>query len=533
MDLAIQQKTLIELLVDGRTLLKQKYIKQVSIIFQYITKHFPRDYETWLFASEFAFTLKDREQALIFIDKALSLSPNSNEALLLKAQIFISLHEIVDAKAIIQRLCKYQGDNHVFINNLAKVLIELGFINEAIYFYNKAITLKPNFSGYHYNLASTLRMNGDSNAALEALEKTIHLNGSDYEAMQMRSSLMKQTASKNNITHLESVLTSDINNQQGKVFVLYALAKEYEDIGNFEQSFKYLNEGAALRKKQTSYQIDIDINAMTEIRKAFPTSLFNSINLKDDEHSNKAIFILGLPRTGSTLVERILSSHNAVYAAGELDNFSNITLSALNHHARKESLSPKDLFQVTSNIDFTLLGKAYYESVEEWHGTSERFIDKHPMNSQYIGYIHKALPKAKIIHVKRHPIDTCYAIYKNLFANAYPFSYCLDEIASFYIAHHQLMLHWYKTIPEAIYTICYEDLVSDLAGEAKKLIRYCDLEWQEQCLQFHQNNKHSTTASASQVREKVYSTSVNQWKNYEKQLQPLIKRLTAAGIVID
>ena len=186
----------------------------------------------------------------------------------------------------------------------------------------------------------------------------------------------------------------------------------------------------------------------------------------------------------------------------------------------------------SAKLDFEQLGTTYLQSTRPFTGHTPRFIDKMPLNFLYVGLIHLALPKAKIINLQRYPMDTCYAVYKQLFVDAYPFSYDLKELAKYYAAYHHLMEHWNTVLPGVIHTIKYEDVVSDLEKETRRLLEYCGLEWQAQCLQFHENKEASTTASTAQIRMPVYQSSVGKWRNYREQLQPVVDILEQAGIPI-
>jgi hypothetical protein len=187
---------------------------------------------------------------------------------------------------------------------------------------------------------------------------------------------------------------------------------------------------------------------------------------------------------------------------------------------------------LTASLDFRQLGVAYLESSRPGTGHTAHFVDKLPLNFMYAGLIHLALPGARIVHVQRHPMDTCYAIYKTLFRDAYPFSYKLQELGEYYLAYRQLMAHWQQVMPGVIHTVRYEDLVADIESETGQLLEHCGLPFQEQCLRFHENDSASTTASAAQVRTALYSSSVGMWRQYEQQLQPLVDQLTASGIEI-
>ena len=185
-------------------------------------------------------------------------------------------------------------------------------------------------------------------------------------------------------------------------------------------------------------------------------------------------------------------------------------------------------------MDFSRLGRNYIAAARQaTDSTSPHFIDKLPLNFLYCGLIHRALPNAKIIHMVRNPLDTCYAVYKTLFGQAYPFSYDLDELANYYIAYRKLMTHWQKVIPGVIIDIAYEDVVADFEQQARRLIDNCGLDWEPECLEFHKSKAVSTTASAVQIRQPVYTSSIQKWRYYERQLAPLKARLVAAGLVTD
>jgi len=184
----------------------------------------------------------------------------------------------------------------------------------------------------------------------------------------------------------------------------------------------------------------------------------------------------------------------------------------------------------SSQIDYRQLGQNYVQSTRPLTGHTPRFIDKLPFNYLYAGLIHRALPEARIISLKRHPMDSCYSMYKQLFRDAYPFSYSLQDLADYYIAYHRLMAHWESVIPGVIHTVEYENLVCDTDGESRRALEHCGLNWEDQCLDFHKSAAASTTASATQVRQKVYTSSVAKWRAYETELMPLMRKLEESGI---
>ena len=239
-----------------------------------------------------------------------------------------------------------------------------------------------------------------------------------------------------------------------------------------------------------------------------------------------------MPRTGTTLVERILGSHSQVMAAGELSNFGLELMRLVNKIKTEAMRSRLDFVSASSQVDFHELGESYLRSTAPLRDGRAHFVDKLPFNFLYAGLIHLALPNAKIVSVERHPMDTCFAVYKQLFKDAYPYSYDLDELGRYFVAYRRLMEHWHRVMPGCIHTVIYERLVADLEGESHRLLQYCELPWEEQCLHFHKNPGASTTASALQVRRPIYDTSVGKWRSFDAQLRPLRDRLVGAGIAI-
>jgi hypothetical protein len=275
------------------------------------------------------------------------------------------------------------------------------------------------------------------------------------------------------------------------------------------------------------YDGERDLATMAAIRRTFGAEVFASAAAGCE--TREPVFVLGMPRTGTTLVERILASHTDVFAAGELNNFAMQLMTALRALSAEKKLTRDELVEVSAQLDFARLGESYLASSRPLTGHTAHFIDKMPLNFLYVGLIHLALPNAKIINLQRDPMDTCYAIYKQLFVDAYPFSYDLEELANYYVSYRQLMEHWNVVLPGVVHTVHYEALVADLEKESRRLLEYCGLDWQPRCLQFHENREASTTASSAQIRRPIYTSSVGKWRNYGAQLQPVAAILEQAG----
>jgi tetratricopeptide (TPR) repeat protein len=436
-----------------------------------------------------------------------------------------------EALKIIDRSIEREPRNAKHVIHRAQCLLALKRLPEALAAYDAAAALSPDDARILFNRAAVRRYLGQLAQAEADYDRVIVLKPDDYEAYLNRADLRVQNAERNHVVELELLLTRGLHDAQGEVFVRYALAKEYEDLKNYPQSFAHLKRGAELRRKQLRYDVSVDVATADWIMEAFaeiqsPPSQAPIAGASVDA----PIFIVGLPRSGSTLVDRILGSHSQVYSAGELHAFAMALVDAVRRQSGQTNLPRRELVAFSAQVDFEALGSSYRKLASSGVPPGVRFTDKMPLNYLYLGLIRRALPQAKIIHVSRKPMAAGYAMYKMLFQDGYPFSYDLTELGQYYVAYHRLMNHWRKVLPGAIYDLAYEDLVADQVGETRKLLQHCGLEWQDACAYFHLNAAAETTASASQVRQPIYTESVSQWRHYARQLAELSDVLRAGGV---
>ena len=415
--------------------------------------------------------------------------------------------------------------------------------------YDRAVGLQPGEPRYRFNRATVRRFLGNFKGAEEDYDRVIELDPRDAQAWNNRSQLRLQTAADNHVPQLEQALAGSGDDWHYRVPLHYALAKEYEDLGDHAASWRHLSAGAALRRRHLQYDIRSDLDTVEDLIRAFApleatpgtASTASAAGIAASGGAAAApIFILGLPRTGSTLVDRILGRHPQVYCAGELSDFGTAVVAAARNllqppgsGAPLKPVSRRELIQASATLDFTALGQDYLARTRARVGNTPRFTDKLPVNYLYCGLIARALPQAAIVHVRRHPLAVCYAMFKVLFDQGYPFSYDLSEIADYYIGYRRLMTHWQATLPGRIHDLAYEQLVQDPEGESRRLLGAVGLPWDERCLEPHRGAAAVMTASAAQVRRPIYSGSVAQWRHYERELAPLAQRLRAAGIPLD
>jgi hypothetical protein len=342
------------------------------------------------------------------------------------------------------------------------------------------------------------------------------------------------------MAELQQRLASLPLNVPDQIPLCYALAKECEDLGQYAQSFEYLQRGATRRKRGLTYDVADDERALEAIARTFPAGRFAEqspgetfIRLPglDPEQLRgaPAIFVMGLPRSGTTLVDRILSSHSRVQSLGEINDFAYAIL----RQTQGVAAGPRSklaLIEQSATLDFAALGRDYLASVAGYGLDKPLFIDKTPWNFLYLGLIALALPGARIIHLRRHPMDSCFALYKTLFRGGSPYSYDLQDLARYYLAYDRLMQHWRTTLGGRFFEVDYERVVSAQEVLTRQLLDYCGLAFEPQCLNFHENPTPAATASAAQVREPVHTRSVANWKHYETQLAPLAATLRAGGL---
>ena len=296
-------------------------------------------------------------------------------------------------------------------------------------------------------------------------------------------------------------------NKEKKTEIAFAIGKAYNDIKDYNTAFNYYNEGNNLRKKQVFFSKEKEAEEFNLIKKTFNEKYLKKIDIKNNDSS--IIFIVGMPRSGTTLVEQIISSHSKVFGGDEI--------SLLPELIEKKFKKIPDI--PNSNQDILKdLSDEYISYLKKISNNSEKITDKLPVNFKWIGLFKSIFPKSKVIHCSRNPKDVCLSIYRNYFTNnKLNFAYNIDDIIFFYNLYSDLMTYWKKLIPNFIINVVYEDLINDSENQIREIIKSADLNWDEKCIKFYENNRPIRTASDTQARKAIYKSSVNLWKNYEEK----------------
>lgn len=426
--------------------------------------------------------LGERAAARTALDAALRLRPGSADA--------------CDAMAFFAR----QLDRHELSNSL----------------YRDAANLAPADAQIWYNLATSEQSLGRLEAAADACHKALELDPSMTAAAALRSEVARATEAANHVDDLASRIRA-ARDAVSAVPLFYALGKELHDLKRYDAAFDAFSRGASARRANLRYDVSVDVAKLRRIEEVFSGPVAAATGAPC-----RHIFIIGLPRSGTTLTERILSGLPGVRSNNETNNFAAALLRA----------SPErgdDIFERASRADFQAVARGY-EGLAASDGHPGPIIEKLPFNYLYLGAILSAMPDAPVIWVRRHPLDSCFAMYRTLFGAAYPFSYDFDDLTRYYAAYARLMDHWTRLYGDRITAVHYEDLVADPDQTGRLLADLCGLTWRAEALDLRRNASASLTASAAQVRGEIYQSSSGVWRAYHHHLLPLVERLRSAGV---
>ena len=469
-----------------------------------LTRKFPKHQFGWKVLGAVFGQTGRKNKAVNANKKAVVLSPQDASALSNLGNALQEMGRLSEAEISLKQAIVLKSDYAPAYNNLGVTLREMGKLEGAKASFKQAIKLKPDFALAHSNLGNTLQVLGRLDEAEVSLKQAIVLKP-DYAAGYRSLALIKKFHKRDEVyLKMQDLYLDERIAEEQLCHINFGLAKASEDIGEIEQAFKHYREGNALRKKLLNYDISQDIALFKQLKTSFPRININSLGNEHRLNQMSPIFIVGMPRSGTSLVEQIISSHSEVTGAGELSFVAQFGDSL----ARGLSETNKDVL-----IDFR---KNYLTKLQNFSNGNSIVTDKNPINFFYLGLIAAAFPEAKIVHVKRNPAAVCWANYKQHFSsknNSY--SYAIDDILTYHKLYGDLMEFWAKRLSKRIYNLDYELLTVNQESETRQLIDYLSLDWDEKCLSPQNNTRSVATASDLQIREKVYQGSSQQWKKYQ------------------
>jgi len=459
----------------------------------------------------------DFEGALENYKLALKINPNFLDVYNNIGNLYYELKSFKDAEKIWSDGLKVSSNNIVLLRNLGALLFEKKGENSlAKKKFEKILALSPEKPFALNYLGMIYKSEGKFDEAERYFKNAIEVDPYYSEAYYNLSYLKKFNKQNYFLRKLEKLYSSKQVAEEDKVYICFSLAKAFDDLEKYSLSYKYLSEGNFLRKKLIGYNINKDKKLFSKIYKNFKQFQNDNFKLSDYNNLNNKvpIFILGMPRSGTTLVEQIISTHSKVFGAGELNILSN-------------SIYKLDILNKKVSKDLLLkLRKLYLAHINEFNTSKELVVDKLPANYLWIGLIFTIFPNAKVIHVKRNAVATCWSNFTKYFSNpGIGFVYSLSDLLKYYKMYLEMMDYWDDCFPGKIYNLNYETLTEDPINEIKNLISYLDLKWEEECLKFYNNPRIVKTASSLQVRQKIYKGSSRKWLNYSQFLNKLEKEL--------
>lgn len=467
-------------------------------------------------------------KALEHLLKATHLEPRRADYVAQYAKALAQIRRLREARLVADRAMTLAPNDAMTLDTLGMVYRQANALMQSANAFRRTVALSPEHAIAHLNLAYALNALGDTEGAEQELEACIRLEPRHWYAHLLLAQLQRQTVGHNHIARMHELLERHGGDPGAQLLLNIALGKECDDLADYPTAFKHYTLGKAAGRRMRPYESARDEAVFDALIRAFPAA---ATETEAGDPTREPIFIIGMPRTGTTLLDRILSSHPDVRSAGELQNFPTTLQRASG--CPTALLGEADLAARTRHIDWRQLGASYLASTRPVSGETPHFIDKMPHNFLYAGFIARALPNAKIVCLRRDPLDTCLGNFRHLFEQTsgfYDYSFDLDDIGRYYIQFDRLMAHWRKVLPGRIHEVQYESLVENPEAAARELLAFCELPWNDACLRPESNAAPVNTPNAWQVRTSIYRDAVEHWRHYEAQLRDLRWLLAGAGI---
>jgi tetratricopeptide (TPR) repeat protein len=489
----------------------------------------PREPSGWVLGSVVALLTDNRAGALALVEKYLASSPRNVQCLVQKTECLLALGERAAALAAAREAADAAGEQPAALDAIGHVLVSANAHQEALGLYHRAVASAPRDPELRAKRGSVHRFLGNLERAAEDFAAVLEMAPLAPEALKELVELRPQTREVNHLSALQRALAAAAPDSPQAASLHFSLAKTHEDLGDFAASWRHLVAGNRLERQRLQYDRAADRQVIGELIEAFPGPEPQGA----DTSGASPIFIVGLPRSGTTLVEQILGSHSAVQSCGELTALPEALARVVERSTPRPAANWHAFVAQLATADAPSIAREYLERVRARRDNRPRFTDKQTTNFFYCPLMLRAFPHGRIVRVTRHPLASCYALYKTRFLGAFGFAYDLDELADFYIGYHRLMTHWQRILPNRIFAVAYEDLVAEQEATTRALLDYVGLPFEAACLEFHHNPAAIMTASSVQVRQPLYDSSVDQWRHFNAELRPLAARLQAAGIAVD
>lgn len=460
---------------------------------------------------------------------AITLDAGRYDAAIELASQYTLLMRHADALDLLRQYQSHLDNSPLYLDMAATTYSRLGLHTQAWPLYQKANQMQPDIDLFQSNLAACAVYLGKIVEA-KAIYQSLLKRYPNHQRNHYQLSRLERAVDSSHVKQMQTILKAADLPAERNIFMYYAIGKELEDLGHWQEAFHYYNMAGDATTSVVNYDVGTDVELIDKIIEVCDADWLTADIEKIQPHKLRRIpvFIVGLPRSGTTLAERIISSHSQVESVDETF-LMQMAIQRISGIESRENMNPS-IIEAAAEKDSALIAKGYLNAVDYKLGDKPIFIDKLPENLLYLGFIARAFPNARMIHVMRNPMDVCFAMYKQSF---FKFAYSLENLGRYYVASDRLHRHWQEVLKDRLIEIEYESLVADQEVQTRILLDKLGLDFEQACLDFEQNEAPSATASSVQVREKVHSRSVNNWKHFEQQLQPLKNHLEKSGISIE
>ncbi|MCJ9430284.1 tetratricopeptide repeat-containing sulfotransferase family protein [Kordiimonas marina] len=488
-----------------------------------VLRHYPRAKEAHFLVGLIGVESGDWSTAQHAFKNVVSLDENHAAAWAQLARAFVTTGQMANADKALEKAVALNSGDPLVHEVLATVYSLLGHQEEALKWYDRARQISGS-AYFDLGRAKCLTFLGRMDEARTALEAVLADKPDAAQAHWMLSRL-GSAKDDSHVKEMAKLLSAVPPGHQDQAFYHYAMGKELEDLKRWDKAFEAYAAGAKVRRALVRYDEAEDQALFETLERVYDADWWQKRGAGCEDPS--PIFVVGQPRTGTTLVERIVTAHSDVHSAGELQQFGQ-SLKRMTGITSPRAMTA-EIVEKAAELDLEKLGQLYLATTRTVRGDLPRFVDKLPVNYLYLPLIFAAFPNARVIHVTRDAADSCFASFKQLFADAYFHSYDQEEMARHYGRYSRLMAHWRDLLGDRVLEVAYEDVVADIPANARKIIEYLGLEWQDACENFHMQETAVTTASAAQVREKAHTRSVGRWREFEPYLGPMLSALKNAG----
>jgi len=512
-------------LVEASKLLREGKQGKAETLVRDLLKQHPTDVTAIKMLADIGIKMGQRTEARDLLERCLELAPSFHAARHAYAMTLMRQQEPEAAIDEVEILMSQDPDNPNFLTLKAAILNKIGDQAAALGIYEKVLKNYPNQARAQMTYGHTLHSVGRVDEAIRAYKECIRLSPDVGEAYWSLANLKTFRFSDEDIDAMRAQVTTEGGDPDDQSHLAFALGKALEDRKQYDESWEFYNRGNNIRR--ISHRHNVKVSAMDSVRqvRTMPGPFFEQ--RKDwGCQAPDPIFVVGLPRAGSTLLEQILSSHSQVEGTAELMDITAMSRKLGNKTRENPAGKYPEVLAELSEDEVRALGESYLETTRIQRKTdAPYFIDKLPNNFQHVGLIHLILPNSKIIDARRHPMGGCFSCFKQLFARGQAFTYGLDNVGKYYRDYVRLMDHWDKALPGRVHRVQYEEMVSDTEAQIRALLEYCGLPFEEQCLRFYETKRSIRTPSAEQVRKPIYKEGMEQWRNFEAHLDPLKEAL--------